>query len=69
MQIFKSILQLDHLKQIAKNLSRKAEGLPESSLPTLFVHRRGTGVMLYTEVKRLLENEQLDLILDHVHFI
>lgn len=69
MQIFKNILQLEHLKQIVKNLSNTAEGLPGSSHPNLFVHRWGARATLNTEVKRLLENEQLDLILDHIHFI
>lgn len=69
MQVFKNILQLEHVKQIVKNLSRKAEGFPRSSHPTLSVHRWGIGVTLNTEVKRLLKNEWLDLILCHVHFI
>ena len=69
MQVFKNILRLEHLKQTVKNLSRKAEGLPGSSHTTLFVHRWGIRAILNTEVKRLLKNERLDLILDHVHFI
>jgi len=68
-QVFENVLQLEHLNQVVKNLSRKAEGLPGCSHPTLFVHRWGTGATLHTEAKRLLKDEQLDLILDQVHFI
>lgn len=68
MQVFKNILQLEHLKQIVKNLSRKAEGLPGSSHPTLSAHRRGIGATLSREVKRLIKKERLDLTLDRIHF-
>lgn len=68
MQVFKNILQLEHLKHIVKNLSRKAEGLPGSSHPTLSAHRRGIGATLSREVKRLVKKERLDLTLDHIHF-